>query len=330
MVIYKQLRIIASVVFIGSVFYTISAEGVKASSAESKSTSSGTVSEMPAMPSISSISSPAMPAISAPTIGSSFYTPGEISSTKSSAGTTSSKQTPPEAKTTSQSLSAATDINTSSLTPLGQNSLSSSVTASDLSLLDNAGLLSSFYSSLNTRPTTNAASTGTLLTNILQQLDELKKENKSVISDPQTNKNTGVTNNTAARNDSTTPGILRFRVNGYDILATCRTIYFSDRESNGSFLLTGDRKYVSNGNTHDETFYLLFKATGSAGVSTQYIVKPAVVQDYVNKYSFIYQLAQKNNLSATKTGNLITMRLNEPSYNMDLLIDIGNKKTVNE
>jgi hypothetical protein len=326
LVIYKQLRIIASVVFIVSVFFTVSAEGVKASSSKNKSTSSDTVSEMPSMPAISAVSSPSMPVISAPTIGSSFYTPGEISSTKSSAGTTSSQQTTPETKTTSQSLSAATDINTASLTPLGQNNLSSSVTASDLSLLDNAGLLSSFYSSLNTQPTTNAASTGTLLTNILQQLNELKQENKTVITGSQTNKNSDVANSPSARKDSTTPCILRFRVNGYDILATCRTIYFSDRESNGSFLLTGDRKYVSNRNTHDETFYLLFNATGSAGVSLQYIVKPAVVQDYVNKYSFIYQLAQKNDLSAVKTGNLITMRLNEPAYNMDLLIDIGNKK----
>ncbi|MFA6855711.1 MAG: hypothetical protein WCR31_00750 [Treponema sp.] len=326
MVIYKQLRIIASVVFIGFVPFTVSAEGVKSSASTSKSKSSGTATEMPAMPSISSISSPAMPTISAPTIGSSFYTPGEINGTKLSAETSSPQQTASEAKKTTQSLSSTTAKNTSSLTSLNLNGLSSSVTASDLSSLDSAGLLSSFYSSLNTQPPADTASTSTLLTNILQQLNELKQENKPVITDSQTNKNTDITNNPASRKDCTTPGILRFRVNGYDILATCRTIYFSDRESNGSFLLTGDRKYVSNGNTRNETFYFLFNATGSAGISTQYIVKPAVVQDYVNKYSFIYQLTQKNNLSATKTGNLITMRLNEPSYNLDLLIDIGNKK----
>lgn len=316
---------IFSAVFVGSLSFFVFSEGAKASSSSTvQTTDSDTSSVMPVMPLMPSVSSPSMPTISAPTIGSPFYTPGESSGTTSS-GTASSQQASPDTVTAPAAPAAATVKNASALSSLGLNGLSSSVTASDLTSLDGAGLLGSFYSSLNNPLTTGDSSTNTLLTNILQQLNELKQENKSAITGSQAEKNADVTNSSAARENSTQPAILRFTVNGYDVLVTCRTIYFSDTESDGSFLLTGDRKYVSDGKTRDETFYLLFKTKGSAGFSTQYVVEPAVVQDYANKYSFVYQLAQKVNLSAAKTGNLITMRINEPVYNMDLLIDTGSR-----
>jgi hypothetical protein len=321
----KQLRSTVSVVFIGLLFFSVSAEGVKSSSSKKKQAATEDLpSDLPVMPALPSITSPSMPTISAPTIGSSFYTPG-ISTAASSSETDSPQQKSSDTVSSPSSPVPAAVQNGTSISASGINGLSSSVSASDLSSLDSAGLLGSLYSSLRSPLTADTSSTNTMLSNILQQLKELKQENKSVITDYQTEKKSDITNSSAARKDSTQPAILRFTVNGYDILATCRTIYFSDRENDGSFLLTGDRKYTSDGKTRDETFYLLFRTKGSAGISTQYDVKPAVVQDYVNKYSFIYQLAQKNNLSASKTGNLITMRLNEPVYNMDLLIDIGNK-----
>jgi hypothetical protein len=205
------------------------------------------------------------------------------------------------------------------------NGLASSVTASDLTSLDNAGLLGPLYSSLGSSSASDTSSTNTLLTNILKELNELKQEDKSVIAGSQAGTAAGASDNSAAGKNTIQPAVLRFIVNGYDVLATCRTVYFSSRQSDGSFLLTADRKYVSNGKTRNETFYLLFRTKGSAGFSTQYAVEPAVVQDYANKYSFVYQLAQKKNLSAVKTGNLITMRINEPLYNMDILIDTGSR-----
>ena len=163
-------------------------------------------------------------------------------------------------------------------------------------------------------------STDSLLTNILQQLGEIKQ-----LSADKTARKNDNAEKSADRTDTSQPAILRFVVNGYDILSTCRSTYFSNQENDGTFLLTGDRKYTSDGKTRNETFYLLFKTTGSTGYSTQYTVEPAVVQDYTNTYSFVYQLAHMQNLSAVKTGNLLTMRLNKPAYAMDLLIDTGSK-----
>lgn len=175
----------------------------------------------------------------------------------------------------------------------------------------------------------DASSSGnTLISNVLEQLSALKQDNKAVLASAQAEKNANAAVSadtvTTTKEDAAQPAILRFTVNGYNVLATCRTIYFSSRENNGAFLLTADRKYISDGKTRNETFYLLFKQTGSSGFATQYTVEPAVVQDYANVYSFVYQLAQRHSLTASKTGNLITMRINEPAYNLDLLIDAGN------
>ena len=118
------------------------------------------------------------------------------------------------------------------------------------------------------------------------------------------------------------PKILRFNVNGYDLLETCRKIYFSELEADGTFLLTGDRKYMSENKVRSETFYFYFHAKGSENGVTKYTVTPAVSQDYENQYSYLYQLAQKNALTADRTGNLVTLRVNDGEWKMDLLISL--------
>jgi C1A family cysteine protease len=330
LVIYKRLRPAvpaAIIVLLSSLLY---AEGVKSSSETSHKGTLDTSSSMPEMPLMPDLSSPSMPVISAPTLGSSFYKPGENSPYTPTVTTdTTATEKKSSEKKSAVSLSEATAANSAAaLSPAGINALSSSVSASDLSSLQNEGLLGNLYSILENSsgtasPLSNSAdnaSTDSLLTNILQQLKEIKQ-----LSADKAVPDTDSASKSAVRTDSSQPAILRFVVNGYDILSTCRTTYFSKQENDGTFLLTGDRKYTSDGRTRNETFYLLFKTTGSTGFSTQYAVEPAVVQDYTNKYSFVYQLAHMQKLSAVKTGNLITMRLNEPSYNMDLLIDTGSK-----
>ena len=37
----------------------------------------------------------------------------------------------------------------------------------------------------------------------------------------------------------------------------------------------------------------------------------------------MYQLSNKKNLSALRTGNLVTMRVNEPNWQLEFLIDLG-------
>jgi hypothetical protein len=325
LVLFKRLRSCFCALFIMSLLVSLSAEGVKSTAAKKKTASESTAAEMPAMPEPPVISSLSMPTISAPTIGSSFYTPG-ITGTTSSANQDAAAASGTQATVQPTSPTAATVQSTALSSAAAAGSLSSSVTAADLSSLDGAGLLNSLYSSMNSQGSGSSSETNTMLSNILQQLNDIKAENKSTLEQSSAEKNAGTTNGAVSRSDCTQPAILRFTVNGYNVLATCRTIYFSDCETDGSFLLTGDRKYTSDGKTRAETFYLLFKAKGSAGSSTQYSVEPAVVQDYPNAYSFVYQLAQKDRLSAAKTGNLITMRVNAPSYNMDLLIDTGTKQ----
>lgn len=118
------------------------------------------------------------------------------------------------------------------------------------------------------------------------------------------------------------PKILRFIVNGYDILQTCKKIYFSDLEADGTFLLTGDRKYMSENKSRSETFYFYFHANGSENGITKYTVTPAVSQDYENEYSYLYQLTQKDALTANRTGNLVTLRVKDGDWNMDLLLSL--------
>ena len=114
-------------------------------------------------------------------------------------------------------------------------------------------------------------------------------------------------------------------MNGYNLKDTIRTVYFSKKENDGSFLLTGDRKYTSDGKSRDETFYLLFKADGNCGTSSGYFVEPQVIQDYKNEYSFLYQLSQKPKLKAEKTGNLVSLKYVSDGWNMDFLLDIGDE-----
>ena len=54
-----------------------------------------------------------------------------------------------------------------------------------------------------------------------------------------------------------------------------------------------------------------------------YHAAAAVTQDYLNEYSFLYQLSQRENLSAMRTGNLVTMRTTDPDWKLELLIDLG-------
>ena len=157
-----------------------------------------------------------------------------------------------------------------------------------------------------------------ILAQILSELSELKSSNTENGVLRSENKD-GFSN--AAK---TEPKILRFNVNGYDILSTCKKIYFSEQESDGTFLLTGDRKYFSANKSRSETFYFFFNSKGSDGGITKYKVTPAVSQDSENKYSFLYGLTQKNELEAERTGNLVTLRSNDGSgWKMDLLISMN-------
>jgi hypothetical protein len=180
-----------------------------------------------------------------------------------------------------------------------------------------------------------------MLQQILTELEELKKQ-VNVTATPATTatatttaattttasetttapSTTGTTSSSSTSTQKRNSYLLRFIVNGYDIRKTCRIVYISKIEKDGTFILTGDRRYQSDNATRTETFYLLFRAKGVENGQKIYSVAAAVTQDYLNEYSFLYQLAQRKDLTATQTGNLVILRTTDPSWKLDLLLDL--------
>ena len=275
---------------------------------------------------------PSMPTLSVPSMSAPHYTPGRNTAAQRQTNTGSA---PAANETPSQTMQRIPSGKAQSTDPADTNGSkkSSAVTAADLTALANKGLLNNFYSLLGSSGTgallqgglssggisSGAAlpsSSNAMLEKILSELDNVKKQNAEAVK----------SNEEQPLASSARPGILRFIVNGYDVLSSCRAVYFSDVGEDGTFLLTGDRTYTANGQKRMETFYLLFRPAGTAGFSTQYKVECSVVQDYTNVHSFMYRLASLGNLSAVKTGNLVSMRTSDPNCRADLLIDIGNAK----
>ncbi|MBC6718924.1 hypothetical protein [Treponema sp. Marseille-Q4130] len=280
---------------------------------------------------------PSMPTLSVPSMSAPHYTPGRNTAAQQQTNTGSA---PAANETPSQTMQRIPSGKAQSTEPADANSSkkSSAVTAADLTALANKGLLNNFYSLLGASgngsllpggitagnlssggiPSGAAlpSSSNAMLEKILSELDNVKKQNAEAVK----------SNEEQPLPSSARPGILRFIVNGYDVLSSCRAVYFSDVGKDGTFLLTGDRTYMANGQKRMETFYLLFRPAGAAGFSAQYKVECSVVQDYTNVHSFMYRLASLGNLSAAKTGNLVSMRTSDPNCRADLLIDIGNAK----
>lgn len=117
--------------------------------------------------------------------------------------------------------------------------------------------------------------------------------------------------------------ILRFVINGSDIRAAIRNVHFSKVEADGSFLLTAERRYWAGGAQKIESFYMLFTASSSGGAGRYYDVTCSVVQDGENDASYLSRIASEGGLTATKTGNLVTLKVNGEGINADLLLDIG-------
>ncbi len=309
-----------------------------------------------------SVSMPTMPSVSMPSVGSGFYTPGRSDfyagsnpnmnrrNQASQKDSTSKENTNSQSNTAAQNSTkqnASAQAKTLSIASTASSALNQ-LTADDISSLNNLGVFgqlsgllgktqsNSLLGAQNT-VTANTVDSATLK-QILTELTELKNKinrNSSQTDSAQTDisgnlpksEEISLNDKSFGQNSFATPikkepKILRFNVNGYDILSTCKKIYFSEMEEDGTFLLTGDRKYMSESKTRSETFYFYFRAKGNENGVTKYAVTPAVSQDYENEYSYLYQLAQKTQLTADRTGNLVTLRVADGSWKMDLLISL--------
>lgn len=279
---------------------------------------------MPEMPSLSVSAGPAMPSISVPTIGSKFYTPKfqqeyKIEKPNPPVSVKSEISKDMDASAILKSVDdAKTLLENQEIISVGSGKLS----AMDILSMNSSGLFSSVYGLLEAgAEKSNSKNSGTLLSDIISELNGIKeRQEKSDKKLFDKNADEIVAYN---QNEQKGPAILRFFVDGHNILNTCKTVYFSQKEKDGSFLLTGDRRYIADNKSRSETFYFLFKSDGNGGAFMGYNVEPAVVQDYENKNSFLYRISEETSLSASKTGNLVSLRSKDSAVKIDLLLDIG-------
>ena len=268
-----------------------------------------------------SLDMPEMPEMpSMPTIGGGFYTPSFPTRVKNN---TQNQNTIENGKEKNET------VLTESITP--ESVLTSHLTkgniltAYDISSLYDSGLFSNL-SSLDTTSTMSnyntTSSTNVLLQQVLNGLNDLKKQQQNASAKEKNELNATKTDSENFKKRE--PSILRFKINGYNIADSLTKVFFSDTEPDGSFLLTGDRRYFVNQQVRTETFYMLFKTIGSNGSTLTYRVQPTLVQDYKNENSYVYKLSGVKNLTAEKTGNLVVIHYSGDSVNADLLLDIDS------
>ena len=265
------------------------------------------------------IEMPEMPSM--PTLDGSFYTPSFPSRINNKTKKAVAEETEKEKNETVLTNSVNPNTLLSSVLA-GNNAL----TANDISSLYDSGLFSSLSSLDNTSSLTNyntTTSTNVLLQQVLNSLNELKKQQQNASAKEKNALNATKTDSENFKKRE--PTVLRFKINGFDIADSLTQVFFSEAEPDGTFLLTGDRKYFVNQQVRTETFYMLFKTVASNGSSVTYKVQPSLVQDHKNENSYIYRLASVKNLTAEKTGNLVVMHFADDSLNADLLLDIDNK-----
>ncbi len=268
-----------------------------------------------------SIEMPEMPEMpSMPTIGGGFYTPSLPSRPNTASSSSSSDSSKDKAEAvltetlTPESVISSMLSKGNTLTAYDISSLYDSGMFTNISSLDSLGSISNYATS---------TSTNVLLQQVLNSLNDLKKQQQSASAKEKNELN-------ATKTDAETfkkrePSILRFKINGYNIADSLTKVFFSETEADGSFLLTADRKYFVNQQVRTETFYMLFKTVSSNGSSLTYKVQPSIAQDIRNENSYVYKLANVKNLTAEKTGNLVVIHYTSDSVNADLLLDIDSK-----
>ncbi len=276
-----------------------------------------------------SVSEPTMPTLDGkPYVGQPPYIPQSSNSKQSSQTETDTSDTAENTNTTSTTY-AATEKNSDN------SNLSNVLTAQTISGLGGLSSLTDTLSALTSSQ--NASSylpalsqlTGTTLSqtdsnatlkSILKELQKLSQKETSQQNSTQKVVTTDTWDNSSQTESQSK--LLRFRVNNTDILNTCQTIYFSQPEENGLFLLTGDRSYYIDNRPYEETFYFLFTpALDDKGVF-YYEVEGDIMQNAPITGSKLYPLTEKPSLIARKTGNLIALKYNAKNWNLDILIDL--------
>lgn len=257
-----------------------------------------------------SVSMPSLPRISAPVSGGTFYTPGKrfLNNNDAAAQDISAGD-----KQTKKSASSS-ELEKTLLGAAGADF--SGLTAQDLVQMAQSGSITNVSSLLGTSNFYNRANASgnnqVLLQKILSELTEIKKAQSQSLA----------SSSTGTKPSTLPPKILRFVVNANDVLSKCVQVYFSDTESDGSFLLTGDAKCLFENENISETFYLLFKASGTQNSKTVYTVTPTLSQSK-KAGTPLGKFCSASNLTASRVGNLVTLHSLQDGTMADLLLDIG-------
>lgn len=260
-------------------------------------------------------SSPEMPVITSPTLGGGFYMPGSNSNSFYMGPSTYTSSS------ISQESEIASTIKSDSVHSL---SVKSSLSAKDIHALDQAGFLNqttrqAIISGLSVNQdfdiqglyaSESLSPVNLLLKNILYNL-EVQKSSELISA--------------ARETDSITqPKVLNFYINAYNILPTCKEMYISSTQNDGSFLISADRRYLAEENKYKtETFYMLFKPNEASNGISSYSVACAVSQNPLDQSSLLYELSQTEKLTAYRTGNLVTMRTTSDDWLLEFLLDLG-------
>ncbi|WP_294015945.1 hypothetical protein [uncultured Treponema sp.] len=268
----------------------------------------------------SSITSPSMPTVSSPEIGNGFYSPGSVLKPEYSKNASQNNSSQSE-KTKAENKNAESSNAKSEM----QKKILSALSAKDISLLNEKGFSSDINSMIfSLSSSDNSQETKILLNKILAEIEKIKDK-----SSQDNSKKTDEVSAAPAKEEKlpekAKARLLRFSVNGYDILRTCRKIYISEVQLDGTFLITGDRVYSSDGKNRTETFHILFKTSPNENGTLNYKAAANVTQDYLNENSFLYQLSKFESLPAMRVGNLVSMRTEDPNWKLELLIDLGEQ-----
>lgn len=265
--------------------------------------------QMPAMPE--------MPEISAPELGGSFYKP-TIPYSPTTKKTTEKNKTESTETNNETILTDATPTNEFLSEFIKSNNILSS---NDITSLYDSGSFSDLSSLLNS--SSNKQTSDVLLKEILKSLQELKAEQKKLSLSQKHDLDNHQSDNAIFKTRN--PNILRFKLKNHNFLDSLGSVFISTLEPDGTFLFTADRKLNKNGKNHSETIYLLFKTQKNNGSTVKYEVIPTIMQDKENTESYLYQLSQKKNLTATKTGNLIVFNNLSNDFQIDILLDIDQQ-----
>lgn len=270
------------------------------------------------------VSAPVITAPSAPEAPTApFIEPPELTVTPAQANRTQPSRFQKKSKTNAVQSGAAVQT-------------SAGLTASDLNLLSSLlpqGILPSVTEQSGSNLLTNAVQNGqnsqsgqmqtaVLLNTVIEKLDAILAAVKKTNAE---NVQTG-TSEASRTNTKTAPikqneRVLRFNSGTYNILQTCTAVFVSEAEDDGSFLFTGDRTYRTAGKQHSETFYILFKAVNRSIFNVAVTVR----QNEENLQSALYRLSQIPLLSASRTGNLVSLHTNSQDFAVDLLLSVDFK-----